>query len=523
MNARTGSPSTGSPSTGNPSTGNPSASDILRRGTEQPCRPWTRRTLSREDWAAMAAALPAQPELALIALWADTTQAHALLLDEATGEVLPVSTAIVEGGYPALSPSRPAASWLERMIRDLWGHAAIGGTDDRPWLDHGRWPQTHPNAVRPGPMGPPPEPPEFLPATGEDMHQVAVGPVHAGIIEPGHFRFTAQGETVVRLEIRLGYTHKGTLSLMRGKSPRAAARFAARLSGDSTVAHSIAFARATEAALATEAPARAQALRGVMAEIERIANHLGDVGAICNDAAFAFALARFGLHREAMLRASFHAFGHRLMMDAVVPGGIAGDIAPGGPEAILAALVAIEAELPELIRIYENTSSLADRMVGTGIVSPALVSRFAAGGFVGRASGRAGDARLLPGYPPYRDLAVAAPSRTEGDVDARVNIRLAEISESIRLLRALLTGLPAGAVSIPLGLGSGEGIGCAEGFRGDIWHWLALDNGQIASVFMRDPSWSQWPLLEAAMEGNIIADFPLCNKSFNCSYSGVDL
>ncbi len=456
-------------------------------------------------------------------LWADTVQAHALFLDEATGDILPVSTAIVEGGYPALSPSRPAAAWLERMIRDLWGHSALGGTDDRPWLDHGRWPQTHPNAIRPGPMGPPPEPPEFLPVTGEDLHQVPVGPIHAGIIEPGHFRFTAQGETVVRLEIRLGYTHKGTLSLMRSKSARAAARFAARLSGDSTVAHSIAFARATEAALATEAPPRAQALRAVMAEIERIANHLGDVGAICNDASFAFALARFGLHREAMLRAAAAAFGHRLMMDAVVPGGVAGDIAPGGAAAILAAIAAVEAELPELVRVYENHSSLSDRVVGTGTVSAALAARFAAGGYVGRASGRASDARLLPGYAPYRELAVSAPILTQGDVDARVRIRLAEITESIRLLRALLAELPPGAVSVALPMQSGEGIGCAEGFRGDIWHWLRLDNGQIASVFMRDPSWTQWPLLEAAIEGNIIADFPLCNKSFNCSYSGVDL
>jgi Ni,Fe-hydrogenase III large subunit len=409
------------------------------------------------------------------------------------------------------------------MVRDLWGHAALGGTDERPWLDHGRWPLTYPNAIRPGPMGPPPEPPEFLPVVGEDLHQVPVGPIHAGIIEPGHFRFTAQGETVVRLEIRLGYAHKGTLSLMRGKSPRAAARFAARLSGDSTVAHSIAFARATEAALATEAPPRAQALRAVMAEAERIANHLGDVGAICNDASFAFALARFGLHREAMLRACANAFGHRLMMDAVVPGGVAGDIAPGGPEAILAALAAVEAELPELVRIYENHASLTDRVVGTGVVSLALATRFAGGGVVGRACGRTVDARLVPGYPPYRDLALTAPTLTAGDVDARVRIRLAEITESIRLLRLLLANLPEGAVSAVLPVGSGEGIGFAEGFRGDIWHWLRLDNGQIASVFMRDPSWAQWPLLEAAVEGNIIADFPLCNKSFNCSYSGVDL
>nr|WP_283949524.1 nickel-dependent hydrogenase large subunit [Limobrevibacterium gyesilva] len=310
---------------------------------------------------------------------------------------------------------------------------------------------------------------------------------------------------------------------MRGKSPRAAARFAARLSGDSTVAHAIAFARAAEAAAATEAPLRAQALRAVMAEMERIANHLGDCGGIANDAAFAFLPARFGWHREAMLRAAAAAFGHRLMMDCVVPGGIAGDIAPTGAAGILRALAMLEAELPSLLRVYEDYSSLVDRVVGTGIVAPELAARFAAGGYVGRAAGRAFDVRKAPGYAPYDTLDFRIPVLAEGDVDARIRIRTAEIRESILLLRRLLGALPDSAVSVQLPMTSGEGIGWAEGFRGDIWHWLRLDGGQIASVFMRDPSWLQWPLLESAVRDNIVADFPLCNKSFNCSYSGVDL
>ncbi|HEX3347109.1 MAG TPA: nickel-dependent hydrogenase large subunit, partial [Acetobacteraceae bacterium] len=354
-------------------------------------------------------------------------------------------------------------------------------------------------------------------------HQIPVGPVHAGIIEPGHFRFHASGETVVRLEVRLGYLHKGTLGLMRGKSPRAAARFACRLSGDSAVAHAIAFARAAEAATGTDAPPRAHALRAVMAEIERIANHIGDFGAIANDASFAFLLARAGVHREAFLRAAFVAFEHRLMMDAVIPGGVAADIAPGGVEAILAAVEALSGELHQLTRVYEDYASLVDRMVGTGITAPELVARFAAGGVIGRAAGRDFDLRKWPGYPPYDALDLAVPVLREGDVDARVRIRLSEIWESVKLLRTLLGALPDGAVSVPLPMASGEGIGWAEGFRGDIWHWLRLDGGQIGSMFMRDPSWLQWPLLEAAIRDNIVADFPLINKSFNCSYSGVDL
>jgi Ni,Fe-hydrogenase III large subunit len=498
--------------------------DLIRSGLTEPCRPWPRHVLDTAAWGAMAAALGGDASLDLIALWADTVSVHALFLDAETGAVLPVSTAVAEGGYPALSPHRPGAAWFERMVADLWGHAAQGGRDARPWLDHGRWGHTWPMALRPGPPASgPPEPPEFLPAEGDDLHQIGVGPIHAGIIEPGHFRFTAHGETIVRLETRLGYAHKGTLTLMRGKSPRAAARFAARLSGDSTVAHAIAFAHAAEAALETEAPPRAQALRAVMAELERVANHLGDAGGICNDASFAFALARFGLHREAVLRADGIAFGHRLMMDCEVPGGVAADVAPGGPEALLRALDAVQAELPDLARVYADYASLADRVVGTGIVTPALARQFAAGGYVGRASGRDFDARRNPGYPPYRALGLAVSVMTEGDVDARVRVRLAEITESIRLLRALLGALPAGDVAVPLPSGSGEGIGVAEGFRGDIWHWLRLDNGLIAAAFPRDPSWAQWPLVEAAANGIIVADFPLVNRSFNCSYSGVDL
>jgi Ni,Fe-hydrogenase III large subunit len=499
------------------------ATDLLRAAPSEPCRPFPRAALSASGWADFAAALGAEPGLALLALWADTARVHALFHDRTTGDILPVAAPIVEGGFAALSPWRPAAAWFERMIRDLWGHEAYGGTDGRPWLDHGRWPSLAPMAARPTPRATPQDAPVFLETEGEDLHQIAVGPVHAGIIEPGHFRFTAQGETIARLELRLGWLHKGTLGLIRGKTPRAAARFAARLSGDSTVAHSIAFAHAAEAATATDAPPRAAALRAVMGELERVANHLGDCGGIATDAAYAWLPARYAWHREAMLRAASAAFGHRLMMDCVIPGGVAADIAPGGGEAILRALAGLEAELPALLRVYDDASSLVDRMVGTGILVPALAEAFAAGGFVGRASGRAVDLRRSPGYAPYDRLAMTVQVREEGDVDARVRVRLAEISDSVAMLRTLLTSLPDGAVAVPLPMASADGIGWAEGFRGDIWHWIRLDGGLIAAGFLRDPSWLQWPLMEAAIHGNIMADFPLCNKSFNCSYSGVDL
>jgi Ni,Fe-hydrogenase III large subunit len=500
------------------------ASGLIRRGAPQGCVPFERFLLTQANFAALRDALPLEPTLALLSFWAEPAMVHAAFLDESEGGLLLASCATRDGHYPALSPARPGAARFERMIRDLWGLTAEGALDLRPWLDHGRWPVAAPLAARPAQQGGPPLQPNFLPVEGEGSHQIPVGPVHAGVIEPGHFRFTVQGETVVRLEQLLGYAHKGTLALMAGKSPRAAARFAARLSGDSTVAHALAFALAAEAAAGIAAPPRAALLRAAMLELERIANHLNDWGFICNDAAFAWPHARCGALREALLRANAATFGHRLMMDNIIPGGLVEDIAPGAEARVLASLAAIAAEVPELLGICDSHASLQDRLVGTGTLRPDLAARFAAGGVVGRASGRPFDARRCLPHAPYDQLAIALPVFTEGDVDARVRVRVAELKESIGLVSAIFAGLVPGAIHTPLPQRAGEGIAVVEGFRGEIVTWMALDDGGlIRAVFPRDPSWLQWPLLEAAMEGNIVADFPLCNKSFNCSYSGVDL
>ena len=376
------------------------ATDLIRRGAPQGCAPFERFLLPPATFAALPGALALEPTLALLSLWAEPATVHAAFLDEAEGGLVLASCPATEGAYPALSPARPGAVRFERMIRDLWGLVAAGGMDLRPWLDHGRWPVAAPLAARPAQHGGPPLQPGFLPIEGEGWHQIPVGPVHAGVIEPGHFRFTVQGEMVVRLEQLLGYSHKGTLSLMAGKSPRAAARFAARLSGDSTVAHALAFALAAEAAAGIAAPPRAVILRAAMLEIERIANHLNDWGFICNDAAFAYPHARCGLLREKLLRANAAAFGHRLMMDWIIPGGLSAEFAPGGEAPVLAVLDLIALEVPELLSIYDDHASLQDRVVGTGVLRPDLAARFAAGGHVGRASGRPFDARrCLPHAP----------------------------------------------------------------------------------------------------------------------------
>jgi Ni,Fe-hydrogenase III large subunit len=351
-----------------------------------------------------------------------------------------------------------------------------------------------------------------------------VGPVHAGIIEPGHFRFTANGETVVRLEQRLGYVHKGIDGLMAGADLGRAAMLAGRTSGDSATAYALAFARAAEAAVGIAPPARATWLRGVMAEIERLANHLGDIGAICNDAAFALMHAHCGALRERVLRTAERCFGHRFMRDRIIPGGLACDLAEDGADALRALIGEIRLRFPALIELYDNTASLQDRTVGTGVLRPELARQFAAGGFVGRASGRSFDARRTPGYPPYDAVAFEVPTLQEGDVNARVWIRIREVEQSLILIERILDRLAGGPIAVDMPARAGEGMALVEGFRGDILAWIRIAaNGKVERCHLRDPSWFQWPLLEAAIEGNIVADFPLCNKSFNCSYSGHDL
>jgi Ni,Fe-hydrogenase III large subunit len=296
------------------------------------------------------------------------------------------------------------------------------------------------------------------------------------------------------------------------------------VSGDSTVAYAVAFARATEAALDIEAPPRAHWLRALMAELERLANHLGDIGAICNDASFALMHAHCGVLRERVLRTSDACFGHRLMRDRVVPGGVAMDPDPRHIPELHALLVDLSRRFPALVELYDNTASLQDRTVGTGILKPALAQQFGAGGYVGRASGRHFDVRRTLAYPPYDRLTFEVPVLKEGDVNARTWIRIKEVEQSFALIEQILARLPDGAIRVDLPRASGEGMALVEGFRGDILAWVRLDgDAHVMRCHLRDPSWFQWPLLEAAIEGNIVADFPICNKSFNCSYSGHDL
>src|SRR5229473_2489610 len=506
----------------------PTPIDMIVGSTVAEHHPWPRIVVREDAWRFAADQLKAG-RLTLLGLWGDAADAgaavHLAVMDEETGRIAVLTIECPDGRFPSVGALHPPAIRLERALRDLHGIEPVGLPDARPWLDLGFWDVQHPLGTRRG--SPPARAPyAFLPVEGEGLHQIPVGPVHAGIIEPGHFRFTANGETVVRLEQRLGYVHKGIEALMAGASLDTAARLAGRTSGDSTVAYALAFAHAVEAAIDVEVPPRAIYLRALMAELERLANHFGDIGAICNDASFALMHAHCAVLRERVLRAADAAFGHRLMRDCVVPGGVAVDLAPAGVAVIRTLLDEAQRRFPPLIALYDNTTSLQDRTVGTGVLRPELARRFGAGGYVGRASGRAFDARRNPGYAPYDRLKFDVPVRDEGDVDARVWIRIREVEQSLDLIGQILERLPTGASRVPLpSIGqSAEGVALVEGFRGDVLIWLRLGgDGKVERCHLRDPSWFQWPLLEAAVDGNIVADFPLCNKSFNCSYSGHDL
>jgi Ni,Fe-hydrogenase III large subunit/Ni,Fe-hydrogenase III component G len=508
--------------------------DLLAQGTRVTGhRPWPRARVDTDTWRATAELLAAG-RLTLSGLWGETSGGgagvvHLALLDEEHAQAA-VKAAVLsldcpDGRYPSLGVRHAPAIRLERAVRDLCGLVAEGAPDDRPWLDHGKW------GVR-APLGSAaastePLPYRFLSAEGNGMHQIAVGPVHAGIIEPGHFRFTASGEAVVRLEERLGYVHKGIESLLEGADLARAARLVGHVSGDSTVAYAVAFARAVEAALEWEVPQRAAWLRALFGELERLANHIGDVGAICNDASFAIMHANCAILRERILRANHACFGHRLLMDRVVPGGVIADLAPEGRDALRALVSVVRLKFEELIDVYDNSPSMLERAFHTGILLPELARRFGCGGFVGRASRRAFDARKFMPHEPYDRLAFDVPVLQSGDVNARLWVRFNEVRASLDLVERVVAELPEGPIERPISgapSAAAEGVALVEGFRGDVLAWVRIGaDGRVARCHLRDPSWFQWPVLEAAIEGNIVADFPLCNKSFNCSYSGHDV
>ncbi len=438
--------------------------------------------------------------------------------------------------YPGLDEVFAEASRMQRAVADLVGLLPEEHHDERPWLRHGAWPPDyHPLlAERTGreAFEAAPETYAFVPVEGDGVHEIPVGPVHAGIIEPGHFRFSVVGEKVLRLEQRLGYTHKGIEKRFEGRNPLEpdAARLASRVSGDSTVAYAWAYAMAVESASNSAAPPRAQWLRALALERERVANHLGDLGALGNDAGFAFGLAQFSRLKEDWLRLNAATFGHRYAMDYVIPGGAREEPGQLLLDSIARQCGEIRREVVQLRSIYDEHAGLQDRFAGAGKVAPELAARLGLTGLAGRASGQAHDLRSDFHLTPYNELGAVCISSSAGDVAARVAVRFDETLESLRLIRAIADRLQEGGTQGPihqppqLRSVAAHGAGWIEGWRGEVLVALELDQyGAIRRCHCHDPSWQNWPLLEHAVIGNIVPDFPLINKSFNLSYSGQDL
>jgi Ni,Fe-hydrogenase III large subunit len=442
----------------------------------------------------------------------------------------------VPTSQPALPSHAPyfwAADRPERHIQDMFGIHFTDHPDSRRWIRHQAWgensyPLRHSFALQQAVAEPTPPDREypFLKAQGASVYEIPVGPIHAGIIEPGHFRFLAVGETVLHLEERLGYLHKGIEKQAEGRDPDSLARLAGRVSGDTTVGHSFAACLAMERAAGIEAPPRASFIRGILCERERIINHLWDLAALCNDVGFAFAFYQFGRLREIWLRENQELFGHRLLMDRIVPGGVNVDISPEAAKRINKAIPALLAELDELITILDDNSSLEDRFLAAGVLSNELATALGALGFVGRASGQSFDVRKDAPYAPYSSLQVKVPTETQGDVASRLWIRYKELRVSLRLMEEMLAALPAGELRCAwqTPANQAEGFAAVEGWRGEILCYVRFaGNNTISRYWPRDPSVVNWPALEKLVLGNIVPDFPVCNKSVNGSYAGHDL
>lgn len=441
-----------------------------------------------------------------------------------------VSVPAGEPHIPSLAPQSFAASLFEREVHDLHGIVPVGHPDPRRLALHQFWPEGyHPlrrdaeartDFVDAG------QPYPFRPVEGPGIFEITVGPVHAGIIEPGHFRFSVEGETIVNLEVRLGFVHRGVEKLFETLPFERTWELAERISGDSTVAHALAYCQALEALSGAEVPPRGRWLRTLALELERLYNHVGDVGMIVNDTGFAFGHAHCFRLRERLLRLNEAASGHRLLRGAIVPGGVTGPLADADPKRLARGVERVALEFGEVAQLCLDNTLVLERLQGTGRLTPRTAREMQVVGLVGRASGIDADARRDAPFAAYAELPVRVFVLDAGDVWARTRVRIDEAAESARLVAAAADSMPAGAAhtALPPLAGGSVALGVVEGWRGPIWCLVAADGPRaLRRVKVADPSFRNWPALGHAVLNNIVPDFPLCNKSFNLSYAGSDL
>ncbi|MDD5307526.1 MAG: NADH-quinone oxidoreductase subunit C [Deltaproteobacteria bacterium] len=449
----------------------------------------------------------------------------AVLADDTAGELF-VAAARVHGDYPALTPDCPQAHWFEREIAEQWGIRPQG----HPWLKPIRfhrsyrggldaWSRPDGEEIAPGVV-------EYFKVHGEEIHEVAVGPVHAGIIEPGHFRFQCYGENVLHLEIELGYQHRGLERRFVGGPDRRTIHYAETLAGDTTVGHALAYCRVLETLAGVEAPARAQVLRGVALELERVANHTGDLGALANDVGFLPTASYCGRIRGDFLNLTAMLCGNRFGRALVRPGGTAMDLTNADIDTILNKLEAAERDVAGAVDLLWSTGSVMARFDHTGTVSADDARAVGLVGPSARACGIERDVRLDFPDEVYRYAQIPVATWPSGDVFARATVRWLEIQRSLSFIKEQLRSICEGAVAIEIGPPAGASmvVSLVEGWRGEICHVATTDErGRFAHYKLVDPSFHNWFGLALSLRGEQISDFPLCNKSFNLSYCGHDL
>ena len=414
--------------------------------------------------------------------------------------------------YPSLTQQVEAAVWDEREVHDLHGIVPAGHPNLRPLLIH----------------NPPPPAAPFKPfvAHGDGVYQLPIGPIHAGVIEPGHFRFSAVGESVLYLDARLGYTHRGIERFVEGRTFADALPIVERSCGVCTVTHATVYSRAVERLTGTAIPPRARMARVLLAEMERLYNHVGDMGNICAGVGFNFGTSRLAWHKEQLLRLNEALTGHRYLTGVVAPGGLRLDLDERGLAGLGAAVTEIEHEVRSVVRLLVRSDRFMNRLHGTGILTRAEALRLGAVGVGARASGIADDLRRDRPADGYADIEVAQVGAAAGDVAARFHVRAQEASASAALIAELAASLPDGVVRVSLGNNPAAGtvaLAGAEGPRGASWLWLmAGADGRIERLHLRSASFANWPVVASVVPGNIVPDFPLINKSFELCYACTD-
>ncbi|HRC43180.1 MAG TPA: NADH-quinone oxidoreductase subunit C [Nitrospira sp.] len=436
-----------------------------------------------------------------------------------------------EREFPSITPHLHAAKWYEREIRDLFGLIPVGHPDLRRLVRHEHWPKgSHPlkkdfswDRV----LGRAQGEYAFRKIHGEGVFEIPVGPIHAGIIEPGHFRFSVAGEPIMQLEVRHFWKHRGVEKLFEQQQLTEAVPLSERVSGDTSVGHSLAYCQAVETLQGMEISPRARYLRTMFLELERLHNHIGDVGAICNDTAYALAHAHCGRMKEQLMQLNDRLTGSRFLRGVNCVGGVALDLSGPQLAQVEVELNALEQDFSAIEKIVFANASLTERLENTGILTEGIAWDHAVIGVVGRASGIDRDLRRDRPFAAYDVLQPKVALYRYGDVRARMRVRLDEIHESIRLIREVRGALPPGGlVTRPMHQAQpgAWALSAVEGWRGEILYVvMAGEAGRIHRCKVRDPSFVNWPAIQWAALGNIVPDFPLINKSFNLSYAGNDL